>query len=205
MYLTKLELSLSTPVVRAALTDGQRMHRLVCGFFNAGRKDAEVLYRSRVRGMLVEMYLYSAVPVKPERLLPGTRLAGQRDVTAWLDAMQVGNVFGFQLETVPFKKISGEGSGNSRRRFLRLPEEREAWLRRKADQNGFEILSVKETAGEKHIVRHPAETGGSLTVDSKLYTGTLQIIDADLFRRAVCQGIGPDKAYGMGMLLLAED
>ena len=203
MYLTKLELPLSDPGVRTALWDAQRMHRLVCGFFNASREEAELLYRSRVRGRLVELYLYSCRPVDPARLLPGMRLAAQRDVSAWLDAMRVGGVYGFQLETAPNKKVAEDGAKNSRRRALRTAEEREAWLRRKAEQNGFQILSVEENPGEKRTARHPAEVGGSLTIDACCYTGRLRITDAEAFRQAVRQGIGPGKAYGLGMLVLA--
>ena len=203
MYLTKLELELSNPGVRAALRDGQRMHRLVCGLFNASREEADVLYRGRARGAFVDLYLYSAIPVDPARVLPGMHLVAQRDLSSWLDAMTKDAVFRFQLETAPFKKTAADGVKNSRRRALRTEEEREAWLRRKAEQNGFEILLVNETAGEKHIARHPAEAGGSLTVDSYYYAGTLRITDPDLFRLAMRQGIGPGKAYGLGMLLLA--
>ena len=41
MYLTKIEMKLSDAAVRAALKDAQKMHRLVSGFFQMQRKDAE--------------------------------------------------------------------------------------------------------------------------------------------------------------------
>lgn len=74
MYLTKLKLPLSSPNVRAALHDSQKMHRMVTGFFGTDRKRADLLYRSRIRGVFAELYLYSEQPVNPERLLPGMEL-----------------------------------------------------------------------------------------------------------------------------------
>ncbi len=205
MILTKIELALSNPGVRAALRDSQKMHRLVTGFFGAGRQEGNILYRSRVVGAVVELYLYSGLAADPARQLPGMRVAAQRDVTAWLEGMQAGNILGFQLETMPFRKIAEHGTKNSRRRALRTAEERKNWLRRKAEQNGFEILSLEETPGEKHLARHATEAGGCLTLDSWIYTGRLCITNAEAFRLAVQQGIGPGKAYGLGMMLLLGD
>lgn len=203
MYLIKMELPLSAPKVRAALLDSQKMHQLVTGFFGTRRKDAELLYRCRPRGAIVDLYMYAEDPLALDRLFPGARLVGQRDVTPWLDAMEAGRIYGFQLQTMPFKKVAEEGAKNSRRRALRTPEERLAWLSRKAEQGGFQILSAGETPGDKVMANHPAERGGSLTMDTVCFSGRLQITDADAFRRTIREGVGPGRAYGLGMLLLS--
>ncbi len=204
MYLTKLELSLSEPGYRAALRDGQKMHQLVTGLFRSVRKDADILYSSRMNGPSVELYMYSAIPVNRESILPGMRIAAQRDVTPWLDGLDAGMSFAFRLMTAPSKKIACEGAKNSRRRALRDPEERMEWLRRKGEQSGFRLLSVQENPGSKIIARHPVGMGGDLSIDPYCYTGRLMVTDAELFRRAVSEGVGPGRAYGLGMLILAE-
>lgn len=203
MYLTKLELELSNPGVRAALRDCQKMHKLVTGLFCTQRKDTDVLFRSRIKGTLVELYLYSKQPVLLNRLLPSIRLIAQRDITSILDKMKNGQTYGFQLVTMPFKKVAEKESRNSRRRVFHTSEERLAWLGRKAIQGGFCILSVSETPAEKITANHPAELGGSLTMDTWCYTGLLQIRDVDSFRKSFTEGIGPGKAYGLGMIILS--
>lgn len=203
MYLTKLELDLSNIGMRAALRDCQKMHRLVTGLFSAARKDAEVLYRCRVRGAVADLYVYSGVPADHNRILQGMRLAGQKDVTSWLTAMETGSVYGFQLLTMPFKKTAEEGRKNSRRCVLRTREERLGWLERKAGQGGFRVLYADENAPEKVFGQHSLDAGGKLALDAYCYTGRLQITDAEAFRRTIREGIGPNKAYGLGMLLLA--
>ncbi len=202
MYLAKIEMPLSDPGVRAALRDAQRMHRRVSGLYGTARAEASVLYRARVRGGTVELYLYAACPVQREALLSSMKLAGERDLSDWLESMAEGQRWGFDLLTMPFKKQPDPEGRNSRRRVLRSREERLAWLARKAEQNGFELLEAEECAAEKLNVTHAENDGGTLWLDPYRYTGLLRVTDAALFRRAVRQGIGPGKAYGLGMLLL---
>lgn len=202
MYLTKLELDLRNPGIRAALLDAQKLHRLVTGLFQCARKDAELLYRCRSRGICTDLYMYSACSIDPAKIVPGMRLVAQRDVTLWLESMENGDVFSFQLVTAPFRKVAEDGARNSRRRALRTREERLAWLQRKAEQGGFRLLSAEETPSERLVARHSAASGGSLTVDARCYSGFLRVENAERFRQTVACGIGPEKAYGLGMLLL---
>ena len=116
--------------------------------------------------------------------------------------MQTGQTWGFDLVTMPFKKERRSDSGNSRRRMLRDEEERLEWLFRKAEQNGFAILDVQEIKDEKMNIYHPSDKGGKMVMDSYRYTGIMTIKDVSAFRKAVQEGIGPGKAYGLGMLLL---
>ena len=202
MYLSKIEMSLSDPAVRAALRDAQKMHRLASDLFQLSRQEAQLVFRVQTKGQKVALYSYAAAPIDRGRLLPGMLLAGERELDDWLASMEAGQRWGFDLLTMPFKKVPDGESRNSRRRVLRTQEERLKWLARKAEQNGFAILNVQELPGGKASALHPEEKGGRLYLDAFQYTGTLQIMDAERFREAVRCGIGPGKAYGLGMLLL---
>lgn len=202
MFLSKIEMPLSEPAIRAAMRDAQKMHRLAAGLYRLPRQEAELLYRVRAEGQTVSLYLYADLPVEQAQLLPWMHLAGERDLDDWLAAMQAGQLWRFELLTMPFKKVSDSKSRNSRRRVLRTQAERLAWLSRKAEQNGFTILTVQEAGGEKAGAVHPEDRGGRLYLDTYRYSGTLWIEDAERFREAVRHGVGPGKAYGLGMLLL---
>lgn len=202
MYLSRIDMGLSSPAVRAALRDAQRMHRLAAGFFGVSREEAQLLYRCRVRGTAVSLYLYSAFPVDRARIPGGMVLGGEREMTDWLAGFREGQSLQFDLLTMPFKKVPGAEGGNSRRRVLRTQEERLSWLDRRAAQHGFRVLRAEETQEEKISAAHPKERGGSLYLDAYRYTGVLQIEDGDVFRSAVQTGIGPGRSYGLGMLLL---
>lgn len=201
MYLIRIDMERSSRAVRSALSDCQQMHRLVMGLFEKERQQANVLYRVKDQGMNISLYIYSAVPVQGERLIPGMKLGGQREVSAWLSSMNNGRCLRFDLLAMPAKKVRAGGK-NSQRRVLRTLDERVNWLVRKAEQNGFRLLDVAENGSTSFRGLHKA-SAGEMHWEAFHYTGTLQITDEALFRRTVQRGIGAGKAYGLGMLLLA--
>ena len=202
MYLTKIDLSIGNRGIQRALGDCQELHRMVMGLFETGRKDAGVLYRLRERGSERAIYLYSAQLVQKARLLPGMRFSGERDLSHWLQNMREGQIWQFDLLASPCKKVAREGKSNSQRRVLRTVEERCGWLVRKGEQNGFQLISLQELEGSQRSGRHTEERGGRMYLDSYHYQGALRVTDAEQFREAVRNGVGPGKSYGLGMLLL---
>ncbi len=203
MYLWRIEMDLSSPRIRQALMDRQKMHQLVTGLFGASRKDADLLYRYKTIGVKVLIYIYSSTQIEKGTLSGDVRLSAGQEVSGWLAGMQNGMVMNFDLLTMPFKKVYDGTHKNSRRRLLRQAEDRIEWLNRKAEQNGFSIITVREDPAERVFGIHPAARGGKLYLDTWRYTGTLRIEDETRFRSGVQNGIGPDKAYGLGMMLLA--
>ena len=203
MYLTKIDLELSNRTVCAALGDCQKMHRLLNGLFDSSRQDVQLLYRVRGRGRDCSVYLYSSCPIRLEKLLPFMTLEGQRDLSGWLDTMKPGRRLRFDLLTMPSKKEPQETGKNSRRRILKTEEERLAWMERKAAQNGFALVQMRELETVGFTGKHSQEQGGRMSWNAYHYTGILEIRDAEAFRKAMEQGIGPEKAYGLGMILLA--
>ena len=202
MYLARIDMEMSATRVRAALADSQKMHRLLTGLYQDSRQGVSLLYRVKTGGRIVSVYQYASSPIKKENIGPGMSLGGERCLDRWLDSIEAGQTWGFDLVTMPFKKERCSDSGNSRRRMLRDEADRLEWLFRKAGQNGFAILEVQEFRDEKLNIYHPRDKGGKMVMDSYRYTGTMMIKDVSAFRKAVQEGIGPGKAYGLGMLLL---
>lgn len=161
MYLTKIDLLPRQWSIQRALGDCQQLHQMIMGLFETDRKSAGVLYRVREDSCALAVYLYSNRPVNRERILPGMRFSGERELTPWLDAMGEGQIWNFDLLASPTKKVvRGEGK-NSQRRVLRTLEERCAWLERKGDQNGFRLLNCREIEGSQLTGRHTQERGGT--------------------------------------------
>lgn len=195
MYLMRIDLSYSDPRVRRALADCQRMHRFVTSLFDTQRQESDILYRLRPMGSQVRLYIYANRPLKEGVAVESV----SKDVSSWLQSMEAGQIKGFDLLVSPSKKVPGAGR-NSQRRVLRTFQERKAWLERKAEQNGFRILAADEQE-QTHIAGNREESG-KMVLDAYHYQGTLKITDAERFRAALSGGIGPGKAYGLGMLLL---
>ena len=201
MYLSKVKLDLRSASVRQALRDCGDMHRNIQKFFDASRNDSGVLYRVHRQDAGCFVYIMSeSEPIETEECIcNGMHVLGCRDVSGMERLFEEGRRFRFQLLTMPYKKVSDGVSKNSRRRYLRTPEERIAWLQRKGEQHGFQVLEVEEQAGELLNSKHKENV---LHIPTVKYSGVLCVTDHEHFVQAWRYGIGAEKAYGLGMLMV---
>lgn len=197
MYLIKVVLDRRD--ARGLLADCQQMHRFITGFFGTDRQSGQILYRTNLVQSKLCIYLYAQSPAEH---IPDNCEVKQRDVTAWLDSMEEGQLWSFDLIAAPAKKVACEGKKNSQRRILRQPQERREWLERKAEQNGFVIHQAREQEQFHVSGKHKSDKGGMMYHDAYHYQGILQITDADAFRQALEKGIGSGKPYGFGMMMV---
>ena len=97
-------------------------------------------------------------------------------------------------------------------------EERIAWLaRRGREQDGFELANVRLTGGDAAPAAVRADPAGDLrgfkpagsagghqlTLTAAQFEGELIVTDRERFLHALTQGIGPGKAFGLGLLSIA--
>ena len=197
MYLIKIELDRRE--ARGLLADCQQMHRFITGFFGTDRQSSQILYRTNLVQNKLCIYLYAQSPAEH---IPDNCEVQQRNVTSWLESMEIGQLWSFDLIAAPTKKVASEGKRNSQRRILRQPQERQEWLERKAAQNGFSIIQAQEQEQLHVSGKHNADKGGVMYHDAYHYQGILQITDADAFRKALETGIGSGKPYGFGMMMV---
>lgn len=206
MVLSKIILDIRHPSVRQAMRDANDMHRNIMSGFSAqggeemARAGMRVLYR--LFSKRDQLYLLVSSDERPDPAALAERGFYTdetliRDVTPLKDVFQEGRCLRFELFASPCRKVGGAGR-NSRRMFLETPEERAEWLARKGENGGFHILQLDELGGRVDVVGRR----DSMVVKNSavLYSGVLRITDADAFWRSYSEGIGPGKAYGMGML-----
>lgn len=210
MYLSKIILDVRHPSARQALRDVNDMHRnLMAGFDipaaqGAPRAENHVLYRLFSNREQVYLLVSSAVRPDPRALSARgyhTEDAMIRDVSALEGVLVNGKRLRFELLASPCKKVDAGGK-NSRREFLKTPEERMAWLCRKGEQGGFQVLVADEISGRVDVCGRR----GAMPIKNSavLFSGTLRVTDQQTFWQSYVNGIGPGKAYGMGMLNLAN-
>ncbi len=211
MYLSQILLDLRHPSVRQALRDCNDMHRnLMQGFpgYQAGGAASDggygVLYRLEERHDGVRLLMASRE--KPERAAltaRGFNLSSDspKDISGLRQVFTEGTAWRFELLASPCRKKGCEGK-NSRRVFLRTEQERRDWLARKAEQGGFELLEALEY-GDRVVIEGAK---GDMTIhhEAVRFIGVLRITDPERFWRTYCDGIGPGKAYGLGMLTVAR-
>jgi CRISPR system Cascade subunit CasE len=115
--------------------------------------------------------------------------------------------YAFQLCANPTKKVTklasdGSPTKNGRRVPLRTREELVAWLRRKGAEGGF---SVDEgTLSSFPRGRGYFEKNGQRGLHSAVeFQGVLTVDNPTNFHGSFTRGIGPAKAFGFGLLLIA--
>lgn len=126
--------------------------------------------------------------IRTDRDIPGTETKPLRPFSA-------GSILGFTLRASTGAKVKG------RHRYWPPADwrSRHAWLDRKGQQHGFEVISVHCAA----CIATVEKAGRTFTMDQTDFTGVLKVLDAGLFTDALRKGVGSTgKAFGMGMLCL---
>lgn len=201
MFLSKFMISQGNQSAKQAMRNVQDFHRNLMLRFQTSRQEAGVLYRIDFSGRNPVVYVLSKrSPQDVQR--EDMRLLGSRSIDSFIATIKAGKVFSFDICTIPCKKVVREGRKNSARIMLKLEEDRIEWLQRKAVHAGFRILTVQEMERIETYGKKKAE-GYEMFLKGYHYQGQLIVEDEEKFCQAYCEGIGPDKAYGYGMLLLA--
>lgn len=206
MILSHFTLDGRYPSVRQCLSNAHDMHRnVMSGFADSGsncpRKEQSVLYRVMANGNRIHLYVLSKEHPEWSNISEGFMLLQEpKDISDIIETLREGRQLGFDLLAIASKKQAREGL-KSRRIMLATEEERKVWLSRKAQQNGFIVLWVREDGQEKAFVG--GKPGCNYTVHTGVrFRGELMISEEKLFQKALCIGIGAGKAYGMGMLMV---
>lgn len=198
MFLSKFIIDRHNPSARQALINVQDFHRNLMKRFQSSRQDAGVLYRLDLSKKDPIVYVLSKI--EPQNTgQKDMHLKKSRQMDQIILSMINGKRFGFDILVIPSKKVVAEGKKNSRRITLTTELERLKWFQKKALQYGFQVLSIQELNEVNTYGRHG---NNSMLLKGYHYQGQLLIEDEEKFRLAYCEGIGPDKAYGFGMLLL---
>ncbi len=198
MYLAKLAMDPRHPSIRQALKDRQDMHRNLAHAFQG-----KFLYRLTENGNQPELLTLSKELPQEEQLgQNGYRVQGVQDVSALREKLKDGAVLRFNLLTSPSKKVETQGRRNSRRDYLSTPALRQEWLQRQGSKYGFDVLEAHEPSAEETICI--GRRTGAFKLTAVEFEGVLRIRDSERFWASWENGIGPEKAYGLGLMLLSR-
>ena len=207
MILTELTIDWRNPSARHALLDCNDMHRnLMRAFddvpFDQARKVLGVQYRllPGVNGSVKVLVLSNTRGSWQALEKNGYTWRREQNLDALLDAFIDGRVLSFDLFCVPSKKVKCVGK-NSRRVCLVSQEDKMTWLNRKGEMGGFSLLQCWENGT---FLASGRKKEKNIRFAYTRMIGNLSITDAAQFRKTYQNGIGPEKAYGMGMLLLGR-
>lgn len=220
MYLSQLILNPQSRQVRAEIANCYELHRTIMQAFHEQAVGKErVLFRLDIHprtGVPFLLVQSTAQPVweflttsEKNYLLPGKEL---EDLGAFNPATKffepqfsTGQIFHFRLKANPTVKKDRDGKKQGRRVGLFDENDQTAWLKRKLESAGAELLSVRTSNQADqggHLFRK--EQRHVLTIHIVQFDGVLRVIQPDVFLAAVQAGIGSAKGFGCGLLSLAR-
>lgn len=229
MFLSRLVPDVRSREARRDLADIVDLHRTLMRAFpqtaeTSARSAFDLLFRVEGDGARPCVLVQSAVRPDWTLLSDGWLLDELQEpgngavielVRAW-STVTSGQELRFRLVANPSRKVKPTDTGkrHSARVPLRSDEDRIAWLARKGRQNGFDLVAVNDDPDVPDTrvtptgtrIGHKREDGGAhaVTFDTCCFDGRLRVTDLDRFLTGLRKGIGPEKAYGCGLLSIAR-
>jgi CRISPR system Cascade subunit CasE len=202
IYLSCLPLNVRSHQVRKELRDPYQMHRTLSRAFGDEPDEyqqARCLFRVDASPSGPGQFaLVQSCAMPNWGFLAGlpNYLCDSAAVKEFDPAFVEGQRLAFRLRANPTVRRDGKRLG------LFSDEERLQWLGRKAEANGFEVLTtVMQLEDTNRFDRTPGQT---VSLSAVCFDGTLLVCDPDAFQSAVKGGIGSGKAFGFGLLSLAR-
>lgn len=223
MYMSRARL-LPTAVSNRAFGNNlgsiYNIHRLVWSLFSRGYDDTRsFLYRHESEETLPTYYIVSEREPEYESDL------WDIDVKSYDPMLRPGQNLSFSLRANPIISKKDENGKQHRHDVVmdekfRLKKESSdnyrfcdfseivqnkgvEWLQKKADHNGFSIneKQVRADGYQNHKLYKP-KGKHSVSFNTIDFTGVLTVTDPELFKHVLFWGIGPEKGFGCGLLLV---
>ena len=194
MYLSRVMLDPLAKRVQKGIADPRVMHRIVNSVFPAGMNGWErVLWRQEIKGHVPYLLVQSLVEKPDWSSLPSECLCQRSspEMKAFDIRLRPQQVLRFRLRANPTVKRNGKREG------LYRESEQLTWIQRKATDNGFRLVDVRMKARKIEVAGD-----APLCLLSAQFDGVLQVLDPDKVTNALRRGIGPAKAFGLGLLSL---
>lgn len=189
MYITQFEINTKNHLVFKDLTSLSAYHGMIESAF-----PAEQLLGIRKRHLwrLDKGKILLVSEDKPDKnaLAKYGKNIQAKNYDTFLNSLNTNTIYAFEIVANPTKQ-----GPNKKRISIYDEQDQLNWLKKKSLANGFEIQSTRIAAKKNPIVnkRH-------FKFISAKFKGTLTITNPKKFKNAMINGIGHDKAYGMGLL-----
>lgn len=132
----------------------------------------------------------------------------------FLSSLVNGDVMRFKLTANPTYSVLQPGEARGKVYAHVTVEQQRQWLIKKATKLGFSFLETAQDGdntgasfdivGRSRELLHRKE-GRSVRLSQVTFEGVLKITDLDLFKKALTQGIGREKAFGMGLMTVVPE
>ena len=125
-----------------------------------------------------------------------------------LDGLAAGEQRRFRLTANPTHRVRLASESRPKIMGHVTVAQQEGWLIERAEVNGFRILATSEgepgVAVHSRSVRSFRRDASRVTIAVATFDGGLEIIEPELLRRALVNGIGRARSYGCGLMTLVR-
>lgn len=209
MILSRICFNPLHPAVYRLAGDPYGLHIRLCQCFGASRSTAGILHRWEEGPTLLVQS--ECEPDWSKLDLPSLAILGAPQSKDFNPEFAEGQLLSFRLLCRPSQKQKVAGVKNSRQRLLRTDEERIKWLERQGEKFGFALQSAlpiqerwKDTKPASSPEGQSVKQGRSESYPATRFEGVLVVTNPERLLEGVRQGIGPQKAYGFGLLSLSR-
>lgn len=230
MFISKATLNPHRRAAKHLLASPQRLHAAVLSAFapseiahtGAGR----VLWRADAREHHVDLIVVSPgmpdlIALVEEAGWPATAPAETKDYDRFLSRVARGSQWHFRVRANPVHSVRQPGSRTSRRLGHVTAEHQAQWWMSRAGAVGLRVIDPPAVFGDPvragdrvSVSERRTETfdrGGlgsdgrqRVTLTTAVFEGHAEVVDADLVRGALINGVGRARAYGCGLMTLVS-
>ena len=203
-----MELNIRKRETMIALSSPNRFHGAIESAFEWDKK--RKLWR--IDTLNGKTYLLILSETRPELSHALTQFGNENSETPYevavydklLDRIEVGSVWQFRLVANPTKSINDTFKKERGSVHAHITTQyQEQWLMDKASKCGFSLKQEEfRKESEKWYSFKKGTDNNRVTILSVTFEGLLTVTNVELFKKAMTEGIGKGKAYGMGLLTI---
>ena len=202
MYISRIKLDTGQIATQRAIASPQVLHAMLANCFSEKNR---ILWRvDNLRGNL---YLLVVSEVSPDFSTLESQVCKNGDsgetksYTRFLSGIKDGQKLRFRFKGNPIRNIPGKYGDRGKVSPHVSERYKREWFLKVAGRNGFSLdeaqFQIVETDSQRFF---KAGKEQAIRISHATFEGILTVTDCELFRAAMCKGIGRAKAYGCGLM-----
>ena len=201
MYLSRILLDTANRNTLRALTAPQKLHGALESSFS-GARERRLWRIDNLNGGLYILLLSEEKPELSAFCRQFCRTADDAQTKQYdrlLARITAGSTWHFRLTANPVKSQKMENNRGKVLAHITTDYQKE-WLLTHCEKHGFRLSEDSFDVTQSKWYQFYKSDRNRVSLLAVTFEGTLEVTDAELFRQALCAGIGRGKAYGLGML-----
>lgn len=201
MYLSRIAIDTKKYKSMKALYNMERLHGMVENSFTGERR--RNLWR--LDQLAGDEYLLLLSPFPPENHNLPKQIGYEGDnwetksYDGLLNKVSNGSEWYFRLTANPTVSRPSSDGKRGKVKAVIITIDQKNWLKRQAEKHGF-IINDNEFGVVRSEWKEFKKNGRTNRILSVTFEGVLTVSDKECFTKALIEGIGREKAYGMGLL-----